>query len=50
VPPVAILMAWAVLGEAPPALAIVGGVLCIGGVVVARSRGSLRRLVLRREG
>jgi drug/metabolite transporter (DMT)-like permease len=48
VPPVAILMAWAVLGEVPPMLAIVGGVLCIGGVVVARSRGSLRRLVPRR--
>jgi drug/metabolite transporter (DMT)-like permease len=48
VPPVAINLAWAVLGEVPPALAIVGGVLCIGGVVVARSRGGLRGLALRR--
>lgn len=39
VPPVAILMAWLILGEVPPLLALLGGVLCIGGVVVARSRG-----------
>jgi len=38
VPPVAILMAWAVLAEVPPLLALLGGALCIGGVVVARSR------------
>jgi len=39
VPPVAILLAWLILGEVPPLIAIAGGVLCIGGVVVARSRG-----------
>jgi drug/metabolite transporter (DMT)-like permease len=39
VPPVAILLAWLVLGEVPPLVAILGGVLCIGGVIVARSRG-----------
>ena len=39
VPPVAILMAWLILGEVPPLVALLGGVLCIGGVVVARSRG-----------
>lgn len=38
VPPVAILMAWLMLGEVPPIIAFVGGALCIGGVVVARSR------------
>ena len=42
VPPVAIVMAWAILREVPPTLAIAGGLLCIGGVIVARSRGSLR--------
>ncbi|MEO5964270.1 MAG: DMT family transporter [Candidatus Limnocylindrales bacterium] len=41
VPPIAILMGWALLGEIPPVLGIAGGVLCIGGVIVARSRGSL---------
>lgn len=44
VPPVAILMAWLVLNEVPPALAFVGGALCIGGVIVARSRGRRLRL------
>ena len=39
VPPVAILLAWLILGEVPPIIALLGGVLCIGGVVVARSRG-----------
>jgi drug/metabolite transporter (DMT)-like permease len=46
VPPVAIIMAWFVLGEVPPALAFLGGALCIGGVVVARSGG---RIGLRRR-
>ena len=41
VPPVVIAMAWLVLGEVPPALAIAGGALCIVGVIVARSRGGL---------
>ena len=41
VPPIAIVMAWLLLGEVPPALAILGGALCIGGVIVARSRGAL---------
>ena len=42
VPPVVVAMAWLLLGEVPPALALAGGVLCIAGVVVARSSGSLR--------
>ncbi len=41
VPPVAIGLAWLMLDEVPPALAFVGGALCIGGVIVARSRGRL---------
>ena len=41
VPPVAIGLAWLMLNEVPPALAFVGGALCIGGVIVARSRGRL---------
>ena len=36
VPPLAVLMGWAVLGEAPPVLALVGGALCLAGVAVSR--------------
>jgi drug/metabolite transporter (DMT)-like permease len=36
VPPLAILMAWLILDETPPALAIAGGALCMIGVVLAR--------------
>jgi drug/metabolite transporter (DMT)-like permease len=36
VPPIAILLGWAVLGETPPVLALAGGALCLGGVVLAR--------------
>jgi len=45
IPPVAIGIAWLMLGEVPPPLAIVGGVLCIAGVVVARGQ----RIRLRRS-
>jgi drug/metabolite transporter (DMT)-like permease len=38
VPPIAILLAWALLDEVPPGLAVVGGVLALGGVVVSRRR------------
>jgi drug/metabolite transporter (DMT)-like permease len=41
VPPLAILMGWAILGESPPALAFAGGALCLAGVAVAR--GASRR-------
>ena len=41
VPPIAILLGWLLLAEVPPAIAFVGGALCILGVVVARSRGWL---------
>jgi drug/metabolite transporter (DMT)-like permease len=40
VPPIVVVMGWAVLGEVPPALAIAGGALCIAGVIVARSKGA----------
>lgn len=45
VPPIAIALGWLVLGEVPPALAIAGGVVCIAGVVVARSGGPRRSAV-----
>jgi drug/metabolite transporter (DMT)-like permease len=36
VPPLAVLMGWAFLGETPPALALAGGALCLAGVFVTR--------------
>ena len=36
VPPLAILLGWLALGEAPPALALAGGVLCLAGVYITR--------------
>ena len=36
VPPLAVLMGWMVLGEVPPALALIGGALCLVGVAVTR--------------
>ena len=38
IPVVAILLGWALLGEAPPGLAALGGALCLAGVVLARRR------------
>jgi drug/metabolite transporter (DMT)-like permease len=38
VPPLAILMGWALLDEVPPTLALAGGVLCITGAAIARRR------------
>jgi drug/metabolite transporter (DMT)-like permease len=40
VPPVVIVLSWLLLGEVPSWLAIVGGALCISGVIVARSSAS----------
>jgi drug/metabolite transporter (DMT)-like permease len=37
VPAIAIVLGWLILGETPPILAIFGGVIAIGGVVIARS-------------
>lgn len=36
VPPLAVLMGWTILGEVPPALAMLGGALCLAGVAVSR--------------
>jgi uncharacterized membrane protein len=36
IPVVAILLGWALLGETPPGLAVVGGGLCLVGVALAR--------------
>ena len=36
VTPIAILLGWLLLGETPPALALLGGALCLAGVAVAR--------------
>ena len=36
VTPIAIALGWLLLGETPPALALLGGVLCLAGVAVAR--------------
>lgn len=47
VPPIAIGLGGLLLGELPPPLAVLGGVLCIGGVVLARSTWSPRRGVQR---
>lgn len=43
VPAVAVLLGWLVLGEVPPPLALAGGVLAIGGVVIARWAPARRR-------
>ncbi len=36
VPPIAIVLAWALLDETPPLLALAGGALCLLGVALAR--------------
>ena len=44
VPPMAIVMGWLLLGDVPPGLALVGGVLCLAGVAVSRGARLPRRL------
>ncbi len=36
VPPIAVLLGWAMLGEVPPFIALPGGILCLAGVALAR--------------
>jgi drug/metabolite transporter (DMT)-like permease len=43
VAPISILLGWLLLGEVPPALAYLGGALCLAGVAITRWKGSLRR-------
>jgi drug/metabolite transporter (DMT)-like permease len=38
VPPITVLMSWVLLAEAPPAMAYVGGALCLLGVAITRRR------------
>jgi drug/metabolite transporter (DMT)-like permease len=38
VPPITVLMGWLLLAETPPAMAYVGGALCLVGVAVTRRR------------
>lgn len=47
VPPVALLLGWALLGEVPPLLAVPGGVLCLAGVALARWQPGRRRVLAR---
>ncbi len=43
VPPITVLLGWLFLGEVPPALAFVGGALCLAGVALTRKKGRVRR-------
>jgi drug/metabolite transporter (DMT)-like permease len=38
VPPIVVLLGWLLLDEVPPALAVVGGLVCLAGVSVSRRR------------
>jgi len=38
VPPLVVVISWVWLGQVPPALAILGGLVCLAGVAVARRR------------
>ena len=42
VPPIVVLLGWLLLDEVPPALAVAGGVVCLGGVALSRRRGRVR--------
>ena len=43
IPPVVIVIAWLLLGELPPPLAVVGGAICIAGVAIVRTPSLGRR-------
>ncbi|MEW1772325.1 DMT family transporter [Streptomyces sp. NPDC086777] len=45
VPALVVLMSWLALGEVPGALTLAGGVLCLAGVAVSRSRARTSRVV-----
>jgi drug/metabolite transporter (DMT)-like permease len=42
VPPLVILLGWLLLDEVPPALALVGGAVCLAGVALSRRRDPVR--------
>jgi drug/metabolite transporter (DMT)-like permease len=42
VPPITVLLSWALLSETPPAMAYVGGVLALVGVSLARRKPRVR--------
>ena len=42
VPPIVVLLGWLVLDEVPPALAVVGGAVCLAGVALSRRRRAVR--------
>ena len=43
VPPLVILLGWLLLDEVPPALALVGGAVCLAGVALSRRRAGCGR-------
>ncbi|MGY1593412.1 DMT family transporter [Geodermatophilus sp. SYSU D00708] len=45
VPPLVIALGWLLLDEVPPALAVVGGAVCLAGVALSRRRARVRRPV-----
>jgi drug/metabolite transporter (DMT)-like permease len=45
VPPLVILLGWLLLDEVPPALAVLGGAICLAGVGISRRRVRVRRPV-----
>jgi drug/metabolite transporter (DMT)-like permease len=49
VPPIAVVLGWAILGETPPVLALAGGALCLAGVAVTRGARFPRRGAGRRR-
>jgi len=42
VPPLVVLMGWLLLDEVPPALAVLGGAVCLAGVALSRRRERVR--------
>ncbi|MEJ8281431.1 DMT family transporter [Pseudonocardia spirodelae] len=47
IPPLVVALSWALLGEVPAPVALLGGVLCLTGVAVATRRGAPRGSVVR---